>query len=182
MGWFPKAGSSVLTKCGTNKVDHLVFRVFNLVSWGTRLISLALLLTLVTAMAVQVGGRYVFLRGIPYTDEIAQVSMTWLVFLSAPWIYRINQHITVQLPLFDPDSRISVFLEVFVHLAIIFLMAMLINVGISMAPMMSKIQTGTLPISRFQMHFLPLIIGAALIIVFAIEGIVKIWIKQGEGN
>lgn len=149
-------------------------RLLNMVSEGARLLSVGLLLLLVIAMAVQVGGRHLFLRGIPFTDEIAQISLTWMVFLAAPWVYRMNQHITVQIPLIDPNSGGGRALQVAVHALVIYLMVEVVRIGMGMAPMMSRIFPGSLPISRFQMHFLPLMIGAGLIVIFAAEAIVRI--------
>ena len=149
-------------------------RIFTSLSDLVRLSSIGLLILMVAAITVQVGGRYVLLRGIPYTDEIAQVSLTWMVFLAAPWVYRIKQHITVQLPIGEPSSLSSRTMEVIVHVFVIVMMFFVVRIGIDMYPMMSRIYPGSLPISRFVMHFLPLLIGSALIIVFAIEAIFKI--------
>lgn len=144
---------------------------FTLLAAGLRLAGLALLATLVMAVTVQVIGRYLFLRGVPYTDEIAQMCLTWCVFIAAPLVYRRREHITVELPWYDPDSGFGRILAVVVHTGVVILMLLIVSIGIDMRPMMVRIQPGALPVSRFTLHFLPLIIGAGLTAIFALEAI-----------
>lgn len=155
-------------------------RVLDLIAGGLRLVTLGLLVLLVGAMAVQVAGRYLLLRGVPFTDEIAMISLTWMVYLAVPWVYRLDQHIVVHLPLIDPRSRVGRACEVGVHGLVAALMVLVLRVGWDMAPMTSRIVPGTLPVSRFEMHFLPLMTGAALTILFAVEAIARTLRRPAE--
>lgn len=147
-----------------NFVEH-VFR------WGT----LFFLAVIVVALTLQVFGRYFLVRGIPYTDEIAQTSLSWLTFIGVPWVYRIKCHIAIDLIFTTNRSRLSRIVNSAVHVLIALAMVALIYIGLQSSSLAMRIYPGTLGLSRFVMLFLPLLIGATVTVFFALEAALRVW-------
>ncbi len=131
---------------------------------------LALMACIVVAMACQIFFRYALNTPLSYTDEISLVSLTWLTFIGAGWIYRKRSHIAVELVAGkDNNSVLSRSLDVIGQIAVVTILVILASQALELMPRALKLKLGTMELSRFVMHFLPLMIGCALIILFAIE-------------
>ena len=145
------------------------------------IICLGLVFCIVIAMTCQVFFRYALNYPLSYTDEISLISLTWLTFLGAGWIYRRREHITVELisgP--DPTSPTSRILDIFGQIAIIVILVVLVTQAVELSPRALKLRLGTLELSRFVMHFLPLMIGSGLMILFAAEHGLNSFFKKKE--
>lgn len=135
---------------------------------------LLLMLTIILAMSAQIFFRFVLNTPLTYTDEIAQIALTWLTFLGAAWIYRSHGHITVDLIDFDkPKSTSIVVLKIFGECIVATILVTLLILVFDVAPMALKLRLGTLELTRFFMHFLPLGLGCAAICIFALEHILQ---------
>ncbi|MDF2368579.1 TRAP transporter small permease [Sneathiella sp.] len=127
---------------------------------------------IVASMSCQVFFRYILDIPLTHTDEISQMALTWLTFIGAGWLYRTQHHITVDLISFGDDMSLTKkIITISVHLAIAVTVAVILLQLIGLSPRALKVELGTLGVSRFTMHFLPLLIGGAVIILFAIERI-----------
>ncbi len=131
---------------------------------------LGLMALIIAAMSAQIFFRFVLNAPLTNTDEIAQIALTWLTFLGAAWIYRNYGHITVDLlNLSSPASIVAAALKVFGELVVGVILVTLLILVAEAAPLALKLRPGTLELSRFFMHFLPLVIGCVGILVFVIE-------------
>lgn len=57
----------------------------------------ALLAVMVVMILSQVFFRYVMNDSLPWTEEMAKFSMVWIAFLVAPWVYRENLNVSIQM-------------------------------------------------------------------------------------
>lgn len=136
--------------------------------------ALCLMLVIIVSMAAQIFFRFVLNAPLTYTDEIAQVALTWLTFLGSAWIYRSYDHITVDLLDFDrPKAPHIVAFKVFGEALVAVILLTLLFLVYEGAPLAMKLRLGTLELTRFFMHFLPLALGCVGVCVFAIEHILK---------
>lgn len=150
----------------------------------TGLFCLALMFCIVISMACQIFFRYALNYPLSYTDEVSLIALTWLTFLGAGWIYRKREHITVELvPASDPDAPFSRAFDICAQIAIIVILAVLMNEAIHLSPRALKLKLGTLELSRFVMHFLPMMIGSGIIMLFALEhGLNSLFRRQEPDN
>lgn len=144
------------------------------VEWILGWVCLGLITLIIVAMSAQVSFRFVLHRPLTNTDEIAQIALTWLTFLGAAWIYRKQGHITVDLidsP--DPNRAFSRGITVIAEIVVLVIMVNLLLLIRDALPMAMKLRMGTLELTRFSMHFLPLLIGVAGICLFALERVLQ---------
>lgn len=133
-----------------------------------------LMVVIIVAMAAQIFFRFVLNTPLTYTDEIAQISLTWLTFLGGAWIYRSHGHITVDLVNFDrPSSPLILIFKIFGEALVAAILLTLLFLVYESAPLAMRLRLGTLELTRFFMHFLPLALGCVGVCVFAIEHIMK---------
>ena len=136
--------------------------------------ALCLMLIIILAMAAQIFFRFVLNAPLTYTDEIAQIALTWLTFLGGAWIYRSFGHITVDLVNFDrPAAPMILAFKIFGEALVAAILLTLLFLVYEAAPMAMRLRLGTLELTRFFMHFLPLALGCVGVCVFAIEHIFK---------
>ena len=133
-----------------------------------------LISTIIIVIAAQVFFRYVLDISLSYTDEISQMALTWLTFLGAAWVYRSNKHIGIDLLSGKLSKSSDNKLKIFTHVIVISTMSFLILQIVNLMPLMRRLEIGTLEMSRFEVHFLPLLIASGIIILFAIEAIMSI--------
>lgn len=133
----------------------------------------ALILTILVAMSAQIFFRYVLSLPLSHSDEIAQTALTWLTFLGSAWAYREARHIEVDLISHIHNPALQRIRDVIVQLIVIACMSLLAFQVIDIAPLMIRLKVGTMQISRFYLHFLPLIISCGLITIFALSRIIN---------
>ncbi|MAL80695.1 MAG: hypothetical protein CMN55_16580 [Sneathiella sp.] len=147
----------------------------------TGIICVLLMFTIVIAMACQIFFRYFFNLPLPYTDEISLISLTWMTFLGAGWIYRRRAHITVELlsetGSQTPFLRITDFIG---QISVIAILLLLASQALELTPQAMRLEMGTLELSRFFMHYLPLLISCTVIVIFAIEHAFNAFFAQAE--
>ncbi len=125
---------------------------------------------IVISMACQVGFRYLLNSPLTHTDEISLMALTWLTFIGMAWLYRRQEHITVELvPVEGSITLWKRLIHLFIQVTVIIIMMIIIGQIIEAAPRALNVKLGTLEISRFTQHYLPLLIGGILVVLFAIE-------------
>lgn len=134
-------------------------------------ICVALMLVILIAMSAQIFFRYVLALPLAHSDEIAQMALTWLTFLGSAWAYYEAKHIEVDLVSHIHNPVLQRIRDVVVQLIVIGSVVLLAIQIVDIAPLMIRLKVGTLQISRFYLHFLPLIISCLLITVFAVARI-----------
>lgn len=134
-------------------------------------ICVSLMLTILVAMTAQIFFRYVLSLPLAHSDEIAQMALTWLTFLGSAWAYYEAKHIEVDLVSHIHNPVLQRIRDVIVQLIVIGSVILLAIQILEIAPLMVRLKVGTLQISRFYLHFLPLLISCVLITVFAIARI-----------
>lgn len=150
----------------------------DLIERTTKWTCIGLMVLIIVAMSAQIFFRFVLNAPLTNTDEIAQIALTWLTFLGAAWVYRNHGHITVDLlNLSNPASLPSALLKVFGELVVAAILLTLLVLVADAAPMALKLRLGTLELTRFFMHFLPLLIGCLAILVFAVE---HVWMTVAD--
>ncbi len=68
-------------------------------------VAIALLVTILATMGLQVIARYVFGSPISWSEEVARLGMIWLTFIAAGFVAARRQHIAVDL--FGPEPRLA---------------------------------------------------------------------------
>lgn len=71
------------------------------------------------------------------------------------------------------DSIFMRLAEVVAQLCVIAAILVLASQALELTPQAMQLEMGTLELSRFFMHYLPLLIGCALIIIFAIGHVLR---------
>lgn len=141
---------------------------------ASKIFCVSLMAIIVLAMTAQILFRYVLDYPLSYTDEICLIAMSWLTFIGAGWIYRTRAHITVDLlGETTTDSLFMRLMEVIAQLCVIGIVLLLASQALELVPQAMRLEMGTLELSRFFMHYLPLLIGCGLIIIFAIDHALK---------
>jgi TRAP-type transport system small permease protein len=67
--------------------------------------AIALLISILATMALQVIARYIFQSPMSWSEEIARLSMIWLTFIASGFVAAHHQHITVDLFGHDVNSE-----------------------------------------------------------------------------
>lgn len=141
----------------------------------TEIICLSFMAVIVVAMAGQVFFRYVLNVPLAHTDEVSLMALTWLTFIGAAWIYRRREHITVELIAQSTSvTAIKKALDIFGQVVVAVVLIIILSQVLELLPRAMKLKLGTLELSRFTMHYLPLLLGCVLIILFALEHILKV--------
>ncbi len=141
---------------------------------AAKIFCISLIFIIVIAMTAQILFRYVLDYPLSYTDEVCLVAMSWLTFVGAGWIYRTRAHITVDLLGETASDSLFVRLaDVAAQLCVIAVILVLASQALELTPQAMRLEMGTLELSRFFMHYLPLLIGCGLIIIFAIDHALK---------
>lgn len=131
-------------------------------------ICVSLMLVILVAMSAQIFFRYVLILPLAHSDEIAQTALTWLTFLGSAWAYYEARHIEVDLISHIHNPALQCVRDVVVQLIVIGSVVLVAIQVVEMAPLMIRLKVGTMQISRFYLHFLPLLISCGLITVFAV--------------
>lgn len=134
-----------------------------------------LVVAIIGALSVQIVSRYVFNAPVHMTDDIAEISLIWLTFLGAAMVYREKGHIGVEIISGLESVAVRRTVHVGQHILVIAVMSYILTQVGKLEPLMSRLEFGTVPggpfTSKFALILLPFAIGAALTILFAIEGI-----------
>jgi TRAP-type transport system small permease protein len=137
------------------------------------LFSLIALAVIVVALSLQVGSRYFLGFSVGHTDEIAQSALVWMTFLGAAFLYRERGHIEVDLLVRKFPPRVACIIRVLTEIAILSCLLLIVDQIFDLSNLMRRSLYGNLQISRFTLHYLPLLIGCMSMILFAIEAIIK---------
>jgi TRAP-type C4-dicarboxylate transport system permease small subunit len=81
-----------------------------LVNFGIPIICGVLLVVIVTVTFAQIVLRNCFDSGLPWYDDIAQFSMSWMVLFSTIWLTKNNQHLNTGLKLHQKLNKRSIYL------------------------------------------------------------------------
>jgi TRAP-type transport system small permease protein len=139
------------------------------------LLSLVMLGVIAVALAVQVSTRYFLNISVGHTDEIAQAALVWMTFLGAAFLYREHGHIEVDLLVRLLPPRFAALIAILIEVAIIVCLAIIAEQTLQMRGLMQRVLYGNLQISRFTLHYVPLLIGSVCMILFAVENLLKTW-------
>jgi len=135
----------------------------------------ALVIVIIGALSVQIISRYVFNAPVHMTDDIAEISLIWLTFIGAALVYREKGHIGVEIVASLESARVRKTIHICQHILVVVLMAYVLTQVRQLEPLMSRLEFGTVPrgplTSKFMLILLPFGIGAALTILFAVEGV-----------
>lgn len=135
--------------------------------------SLLALAVITLVLAAQVIFRFVLDLPLTHTDEIAQNTSVWLTFLGGAFLYRERGHIQVDLLVQMLRPRLAGAIAAGVELLIAAALLVIIDQIFVLRPLMMRVTYGTLPLSKFTLHFLPLLICATCTGLFAIESFLE---------
>jgi TRAP-type C4-dicarboxylate transport system permease small subunit len=79
-----------------------------LINSGIPIICGALLVVIVTVTFMQIVLRNIFDSGLPWYDDVAQFSMSWMVLFSTIWLTKNNQHLNTGMKLHQKLNKRSV--------------------------------------------------------------------------
>jgi TRAP-type C4-dicarboxylate transport system permease small subunit len=79
-----------------------------LINFGIPIISGILLGVMVGVTFVQIVLRNIFNTGLPWYDDVAQFSMSWMVLFSTIWLTKNNQHLNTGLKLHQKLNKRTV--------------------------------------------------------------------------
>lgn len=142
-------------------------------SKSLKAISLLFLTILVVSIAAQVIFRYIFRTPLEHTDEIAQASMIWLTFLGSAYLYEEKGHITINVLPDTLPSVINKILSIIIDICVASSMIYMTFHITKLYSLMSRIHYGTLQISKFSLHFIPLMICCLFTALFALNSVFK---------
>jgi TRAP-type transport system small permease protein len=139
------------------------------------LVALAALVVITVALSVQVFTRYFLGISVGHTDEIAQAALVWMTFLGAAFLYRERGHIEVDLLVRMLPNRVAAVLMALVEIAIAACLLLIVDQIFQLQNLTRRSLYGNLRISRYTLHYLPLLIGSLAMTVFAVEAILGHW-------
>jgi TRAP-type C4-dicarboxylate transport system permease small subunit len=123
-----------------------------------------LTLAILGLATIQITARYILHISIPWTEELAQLTLLWLVFIGAGLVSAQDSHVTIRIlgKLLRPRGRRL--LAGFAYVVIIASVAILIWVG--WEPMVARMRL-PLPATRWPagLHYVGVIVGLTLILV-----------------
>jgi len=151
----------------------MIFNTLAFISSTLKWICVVLLVIILVAMSAQVFFRYVLEIPLSHTDEIAQTALTWLTFLGSAWAYYEGRHIQVDLISHIGTPGQHRLRNIVVQIIVIISVVLLALQILDLAPLVARLKIGTLQVSRFTLHFLPLLISCVLIVLFASSQIVS---------
>ena len=83
-------------------------RVETAIGMVLRFCAVALLCGILVLMVANVLNRFVNFAGLDWNDEIIELMLVWMIFLSAAEVWRVNQHFAVDLvPLMVEGGRVE---------------------------------------------------------------------------
>ena len=131
-------------------------------------ISLCGLAIIVVSLAAQVFLR-MFDIYLLYTDEIAQSTLVWSTFTGAAFIYRERGHIEIDFLTNLLSERLASVVATLVELGIITCMVLIAAHVLELRETMQRTVYGSLQLSKFILHLVPLFISAVCTACFALE-------------
>ena len=170
---------SISMKYLTNLCNVLT-NLCNVMSKSLKVISLLFLAIIVVSIAAQVIFRYLFHTPLEHTDEIAQASMIWLTFLGSAYLYEEKGHITIHVLPDTLPSVINKILSIVIDICVASSMIYMTFHITKLYSLMSRIHYGTLQISKFNLHFIPLMICCLFTALFALNSVFKTIINDEE--
>ena len=139
----------------------------------------ALIVAMVVLIATQVGFRYVLSKPLAWTEEVARHLMIWAGLLGAAVAYRRRGHLGMDILVMHLGKPWRRVVELILQVLSIGFFGILVIHGI---PLVERTMRQFSSAIRIPMGYIYVSIpaGSALILLFAMERIVRVWSDQEE--
>ncbi len=124
--------------------------------------------------AVKVLSRYLLSSPIAWTEELAVILFTWLVFIGASLALKKNEHFAIDVVVKMLPAAMRKYSSIVRHIAVVLFCLLLIGYGINLAVLSWSVLTPVLEISR-GWFYLPVPFGGLLMLARTVE-----MIRQGK--
>jgi TRAP-type C4-dicarboxylate transport system permease small subunit len=154
-------------------------RLCDVVEKSIKVIMAALIAAMVVLIASQVGFRYVLNEPLAWTEEVARHLMIWAGLLGAAVAYRRKGHLGMDILVMHLSKPWRRGVEMILQVLAIGFFGILVIHGI---PLVEHTMRQFSSAIRIPMGYIYASIpaGAALILLFATEGIVRVWGDQED--
>ena len=154
-------------------------RLCDVVEKSIKVIMAALIAGMVVLIAAQVGFRYVLNEPLAWTEEVARHLMIWAGLLGAAVAYRHKGHLGMDILVMHLSKPWRRGVEMIVQALSIGFFGILVIHGI---PLVERTMRQFSSAIRIPMGYIyaSIPVGSALILLFAMEGIVRVWSDQED--
>ena len=154
-------------------------RLCDVVEKSIKVIMAALIAGMVVLIAAQVGFRYVLNEPLAWTEEVARHLMIWAGLLGAAVAYRHKGHLGMDILVMHLSRPWRRGVEMIVQALSIGFFGVLVIHGI---PLVERTMRQFSSAIRIPMGYIyaSIPVGSALILLFAMEGIVRVWSDQED--
>ena len=158
-----------------------IVRAFDLLEGAIKIVMAGLIAGMVVLIAMQVCFRYVLNEPLAWTEEVARHLMVWSALLGAAVAYRRKGHLGMDILVTHLPRRWQRLVEVVLQVLSIGFFGILVIHGI---PLVERTMRQLSSAIRIPMGYIYLAIpvGAALILLFAIERLIRIRENQASSE
>ena len=156
-------------------------RLCDVVEKSIKVIMAALIAGMVVLIAAQVGFRYALNEPLAWTEEVARHLMIWAGLLGAAVAYRHKGHLGMDILVMHLSKPWRRGVEMIVQALSIGFFGILVIHGI---PLVERTMRQFSSAIRIPMGYIyaSIPVGSALILLFAMEGIVRVWSDQEDST
>jgi TRAP-type C4-dicarboxylate transport system permease small subunit len=156
-------------------------RLCDVVEKSIKVIMAALIAGMVVLIAAQVGFRYALNEPLAWTEEVARHLMIWAGLLGAAVAYRHKGHLGMDILVMHLSRPWRRGVEMIVQALAIGFFGILVIHGI---PLVERTMRQFSSAIRIPMGYIyaSIPVGSALILLFAMEGIVRVWSDQEDST
>jgi TRAP-type C4-dicarboxylate transport system permease small subunit len=158
-----------------------IVRAFDLLEKTIKILMAALIAGMVVLIATQVCFRYVLNEPLAWTEEVARHLMIWSALLGAAVAYRRKGHLGMDILVMHLPHHWQRAVEVTLQVLSIGFFGVLVIHGI---PLVERTMRQLSSAIRIPMGYIyaAIPIGSALILLFAIEKLVRAWEEQASSD
>ena len=158
-----------------------IVRAFDLLEGAIKILMAGLIAGMVVLIAMQVCFRYVLNQPLAWTEEVARHLMVWSALLGAAVAYRRKGHLGMDILVMHLPRHWQRAVEVILQVLSIGFFGILVIHGI---PLVERTMRQFSSAIRIPMGYIyaSIPVGSALILLFAMEGIVRVWSDQEDST
>jgi len=160
---------------------NMLFRTCDVVESAIKILMAVLIVSMVVLIGSQVGFRYALNEPLAWTEEVARHLMIWSALLGAAVAYRHKGHLGVDILVMHLRKPWRRMVEMILQMLSIGFFGILVVHGI---PLVDRTMRQFSSAIRIPMGYIyaSIPVGAALILLFAVERIVRVWSDQEDAS
>ncbi|MHB1005604.1 MAG: TRAP transporter small permease [Chloroflexota bacterium] len=132
--------------------------------------AVALMAIMTGSVAAQVVWRYVLGQPLDWTEELARLTMIWMVFMVVGWALGNRSHIAAGFLIDRLSARTQIWFEIFTTLAIVAFSILLVVFGLQLAILQNVASNTPIGLPRYAFS-IQVVVSAIFVIIHAADNL-----------